>query len=140
MAAYSGLDDGTESAPMTENARLLREVLKGEFAFSGPVVSDWAATRSTVASAVGGLDLVMPGPDGPWGDALAAAVRAGEVDEQLVDDKVLRLLRLAGHVGRLDEPGRPLYRHNPLPRSSGCCAKSPPGAPCCSATRKTCCP
>jgi beta-glucosidase len=103
MAAYSGLDDGTESAPMTENARLLREVLKGEWDFSGPVVSDWAATRSTVASAVGGLDLVMPGPDGPWGDALAAAVRAGEVDEQLVDDKVLRLLRLARHVGALDE-------------------------------------
>ncbi|MFF6911871.1 glycoside hydrolase family 3 C-terminal domain-containing protein [Streptomyces sp. NPDC012466] len=103
MAAYSGLDDGTESAPMTENARLLRGVLKGEWGFSGPVVSDWAATRSTMASAVGGLDLVMPGPDGPWGDALAAAVRAGEVDEQLVDDKVLRLLRLARHVGALDE-------------------------------------
>jgi beta-glucosidase len=104
MAAYSGLDDGIERAPMTENARLLREVLKGEFAFAGPVVSDWAATRSTVASAAGGLDLVMPGPDGPWGDALAAAVRAGEVDEQVIDDKVLRLLRLARHVGRLDEP------------------------------------
>ncbi|MEU0242875.1 glycoside hydrolase family 3 C-terminal domain-containing protein [Streptomyces sp. NPDC006235] len=104
MAAYSGLDDDTESAPMTENARLLRELLKGEWGFSGPVVSDWAATRSTVASAVGGLDLVMPGPDGPWGDALAAAVRVGEVDEQVIDDKVLRLLRLARHVGALDEP------------------------------------
>ncbi|MDX3224612.1 beta-glucosidase family protein [Streptomyces sp. ME19-01-6] len=115
MAAYSGVDDGTESAPMSENARLLREVLKGEWGFSGPVVSDWAATRSTVASAVGGLDLVMPGPHGPWGDALVAAVRAGEVDEQLVDDKVLRLLRLARHTGRLGDPGQ-----NPPP---------PPAAP-----------
>lgn len=105
MAAYSGVDDGTESAPMTENARLLRKVLKGEWGFAGAVVSDWAATRSTAASAAGGLDLVMPGPDGPWGDALAAAVRAGEVDEQLVDDKVLRLLRLARQVGALAEPG-----------------------------------
>jgi beta-glucosidase len=104
MAAYSGLDDGTVAAPMTENARLLREVLKGEWGFSGPVISDWAATRSTTASAVGGLDLVMPGPDGPWGDALAAAVRAGDVAEETVDDKVLRLLRLARHVGALDEP------------------------------------
>jgi beta-glucosidase len=106
MAAYSGVDDGTESAPMTENARLLREVLKEEWGFSGPVVSDWAATRSTVASAVGGLDLVMPGPDPLWGEPLVGAVRAGEVDERLIDDKVLRLLRLARHTGRLGEPGQ----------------------------------
>ncbi|GAB2985035.1 glycoside hydrolase family 3 C-terminal domain-containing protein [Streptomyces pseudoechinosporeus] len=110
MAAYSGVDDGTESAPMTENARLLREVLKEEWGFSGPVVSDWAATRSTVASAVGGLDLVMPGPDPLWGEPLVEAVRAGEVDERLIDDKVLRLLRLARHTGRLGEPGQ-----NPQP-------------------------
>lgn len=106
MAAYSGVDDGTESAPMTENARLLRQVLKEEWGFAGPVVSDWAATGSTVASAVGGLDLVMPGPDPLWGEPLVEAVRAGEVDEQLIDDKVLRLLRLARHTGRLGEPGQ----------------------------------
>ncbi|MFE7835413.1 beta-glucosidase [Streptomyces sp. NPDC057474] len=106
MAAYSGVDDGTESAPMTENARLLREVLKEEWGFSGPVVSDWAATGSTVASAVGGLDLAMPGPEPLWGRPLAEAVRAGEVDERLIDDKVLRLLRLARHTGRLGEPGQ----------------------------------
>ncbi|OAH10693.1 beta-glucosidase [Streptomyces jeddahensis] len=108
MAAYSGVDDGVESAPMTEHARLLRDVLKGEWGFSGPVVSDWAATGSTVESAVGGLDLVMPGPDGPWGEALVAAVRAGEVDEGIIDDKVLRLLRLARATGRIGEPTGPI--------------------------------
>ena len=104
MAAYSGVDDGTQSAPMTEHARLLRQVLKQEWGFAGPVVSDWSATASTAASALGGLDLVMPGPHGPWGEALVAAVRSGEVPEHLVDDKVLRLLRLARHTGRLGEP------------------------------------
>ncbi|MFI1702987.1 beta-glucosidase [Streptomyces griseoruber] len=103
MAAYSGVDDGVEAAPMTEHSRLLREVLKGEWGFDGPVISDWAATNSTVASAVGGLDLVMPGPDGPWGEALVAAVRAGQVPQELIDDKVLRLLRLARRAGRLAE-------------------------------------
>jgi beta-glucosidase len=47
----------------------------------------------------------MPGPAerfGPWGDALLAAVRAGQVDEALIDDKVLRILRLAARVGGLD--------------------------------------
>ncbi|MFI7276627.1 beta-glucosidase [Streptomyces sp. NPDC049879] len=114
MSAYSGVDDGTESAPMGEHAGLLRGVLKGEWGFDGAVVSDWAATRTTGESARGGLDLVMPGPDGPWGDALVAAVRAGEVPESMVDDKVVRLVRLAGRVGRLDSsPARPAVPARP---------------------------
>lgn len=143
MAAYSGVDDGTRSAPMTEHARLLREVLKQEWGFAGPVVSDWSATASTVASALGGLDLVMPGPHGPWGEALVAAVRSGEVPEQLVDDKVLRLARLARHTGRLEEAET--LRPSAVPpcrgrRSSACCVRSPRAAPWCCATSGTCCP
>ncbi len=118
MAAYSGVDDGTGAAPMTEHAGLLRGVLKGEWGFPGPVVSDWAATRSAAASAAGGLDLVMPGPVGPWGDRLVAAVRAGEVPEALVDDKVLRLLRLARRVGRLTAPWAPDGEPPPSPAAA----------------------
>jgi beta-glucosidase len=33
-------------------------------------------------AANGGLDLVMPGPRGPWGDALVAAVASGEVSRR----------------------------------------------------------
>jgi len=101
MAAYNGVDDGTESARMTEHHHLLVDVLKDDWGFEGPVVSDWAATQSTVASATGGLDVAMPGPDGPWGDALVAAVRRGEVAESTVDDKVRRVLVLADRVGAL---------------------------------------
>jgi beta-glucosidase len=52
-----------------------------------------------VATAAAGLDLAMPGPNGPWGDKLTAAVRAGEIAEEDVDDKVLRVLRLGRRVG-----------------------------------------
>jgi beta-glucosidase len=97
MAAYNGVNGAT----MTESP-LLRDVLKGEWGFDGVVMSDWFAARSTVAAGNGGLDLAMPGPGGPWGDALVEAVRAGEVDEAAVDDKILRLLRLAARVGALD--------------------------------------
>ena len=97
MAAYNGL--GGE--PMTESA-LLRDLLKRELGFDGLVMSDWFATRSTEASARAALDLVMPGPVGPWGDSLVAAVRAGDVDPAMVDDKVLRILRLAARVGALE--------------------------------------
>ncbi|HEX9343775.1 MAG TPA: glycoside hydrolase family 3 C-terminal domain-containing protein, partial [Actinomycetota bacterium] len=97
MAAYNRVNGTT----MTEHP-LLREVLKAEWGFDGVVMSDWFATTSTVPSARGGLDLVMPGPSGPWGDDLVAAVRAGQVSEAAIDDKVLRVLRLAARVGGLD--------------------------------------
>src|SRR3954451_9228262 len=96
MAAYNGVNGRT----MTESP-LLRAVLKDEWEWDGLVMSDWTAARSTEAAGNGALDLVMPGPDGPWGDALVAAVRAGRVPEAAIDDKVLRLLRLAARVGAL---------------------------------------
>ena len=105
MAAYNGLDAGGEAATATEHHHLLREVLKDEWGFDGVVISDWLATRTAVAAANAGLDLVMPGPGGPWVDHLLAAVQAGEVAESEIDDKVLRLLRLAERVGALDDVG-----------------------------------
>jgi len=100
MAAYN-LVNGSR---MTEHARLLGEVLKREWGFTGLVTSDWDATRSTVPTAVGGLDLAMPGPNQFWGPALAEAVRAGLVPEHMVDDKVARVLYVARRVGALAEP------------------------------------
>ena len=98
MAAYNSVNGAT----MTANPTLLRGLLKAEWEFPGVVVSDWSATRTTVPSATAGLDLVMPGPDGPWGEHLVAAVRAGTVPEAEIDDKVSRLLVLAERVGALN--------------------------------------
>ena len=101
MAAYNSVN----GALMTEHQGLLRKVLKGEWGFAGVVVSDWSAARSTVPTAQAGLDLAMPGPRGPWAAALVEAVRSGAVAEELIDDKVLRLLWLARQVGALGSPG-----------------------------------
>jgi beta-glucosidase len=97
MAAYNDVN----GQPATEQQHVNLEVLKGEWDYDGLLMSDWFATKTTVASANGGLDLVMPGPDGPWGEALVAAVEAGEVQESTVDDHVARVLRLAQRVGAL---------------------------------------
>lgn len=117
MAAYNGVDDGTQCAPMTEHRHLLVDVLKDQWGFDGPVVSDWTAARSTAASANGGLDIVMPGPDGPWGAALVAAVRAGDVAESTVDEHVRRVLILADRVGAL-RPGGSGRPADGTPRSA----------------------
>ena len=97
MTGYNKVNGVT----MTEHAMLLSGILRDEWGFQGVALSDWHAARSTVPTAVAGLDLAMPGPHGPWGSKLTAAVRAGEVTEDMVDAKVLRILRLARRVGAL---------------------------------------
>jgi beta-glucosidase len=102
MAAYNDVN----GVPATEQGHVNNEIVKGEWGYRGLIMSDWFATKSAAPAANGGLDLVMPGPDGPWGDALVAAVRAGEVSEAVIDDHLGRLLLLAERVGALGEPRR----------------------------------
>jgi beta-glucosidase len=98
MTGYNSVNGHT----MTEHYHLLSVVLKDEWGFEGAVLSDWHAARSTVATARAGLDLAMPGPNGPWGAQLAGAIGSGQVSEADVDDKVTRILRVARQVGALD--------------------------------------
>ncbi|GGT62124.1 beta-glucosidase [Streptomyces lateritius] len=98
MTAYNQVNGVT----MTEHRRLVHDVLRGEWGFDGFNVSDWMAARSTTGDIEGGLDVAMPGPQTVYGEALAAAVRAGEVEESAVDAAVRNVLRLAARVGALD--------------------------------------
>ncbi|SER59289.1 glycoside hydrolase family 3 protein [Lentzea albida] len=113
MAAYNNVN----GVPATEHAELVEGVLRGEWGFDGLLMSDWFATKSTAASANGGLDLAMPGPGGPWEDKLVAAVEAGEVAESTIDDHVARLLLLASRTGAFGEQ-RAWPRDLPAPDST----------------------
>ena len=75
MSSYNAVNGVTA----TEND-LLETPLNCEWGFDGVVVSDWTAVRS-LDSAAAAQDLAMPGPDGPWGEALVEAVRDGSIDE-----------------------------------------------------------
>ncbi|MFG2311283.1 glycoside hydrolase family 3 C-terminal domain-containing protein [Streptomyces sp. NPDC048566] len=97
MTAYNAVNGTT----MTEHRHLVNEVLRGAWGFDGVNVSDWMAARATRAAVQGGLDIAMPGPRTVYGPPLAAAVRAGEVDEATVDAAVRNVLRLAARVGAL---------------------------------------
>lgn len=97
MSAYNGVN----GAPMSENP-LLAEPLKGEWGWDGVVVSDWGGVYSTVESVRAAIDLAMPGPEPKWCEPLIEAVRNGEVDEAALDEKIVRLLRLAARVGALE--------------------------------------
>ncbi|MGA4974776.1 beta-glucosidase family protein [Streptomyces cinereoruber] len=110
MTAYNQVNGVT----MTEHHELVNEVLRGEWGFDGINVSDWTAARSTAGALRGGLDVAMPGPATVYGEALAAAVRAGEVAESAVDTAVRRVLRLAARVGAL-EGAPPAVTEPPAP-------------------------
>ncbi|TCB95456.1 beta-glucosidase [Micromonospora zingiberis] len=96
MSAYNSINGRTAS----END-LLESPLNDEWGFDGVVIGDWTGVRS-LESARYAQDLAMPGPDGPWGEALVEAVRAGDIAEEVIDRKVHRLLRLAARLGRLE--------------------------------------
>jgi beta-glucosidase len=99
MSAYNTINGITAS----ENP-LLDDVLRGEFGFDGVVISDWYGTYSpgVVAS---GLDLEMPGP-ARWmaAEHIREALASGAVDEEVINRKVSRLLRLIDRTGARHRP------------------------------------
>src|SRR6185312_2713006 len=103
MASYNRLN-GTY---MSENRRLIRGVLDGEWGFDGVLMSDWGAVHTTVAAANAGLDLEMPGPPQYFGARLQTAVRDWQVDPDRVEDAARRVVRTILRSGLLDGRPRP---------------------------------
>jgi beta-glucosidase len=88
---------------------LVRDILKGEWGFSGYVISDWFAKGNTLSSPVAGLDVEMPFSSGTfpsqfdsayfYGSNLITAVSDGRVDVDHVNEAALRLLYAKIHNG-----------------------------------------
>ena len=109
MSAYNKLNN----IYCSSHKELLIDILKDEWGFDGYVVSDWGAALETEENANGGLDLEMPGPGNAWGDKLYAAVTEGKVEEELINDKVRRILNIASFSKRFENPEiKPEESHN----------------------------
>lgn len=78
----------------SENREYLTDILRGEWGFDGYVVSDWGAVSDRVAGVKAGMDLEMPASGGINDRRVVDAVRAGELDEALVDLAVERMLKI----------------------------------------------
>jgi beta-glucosidase len=99
MCSYN-LVNGTYAC---ENPYLLNQVLKGDWAFPGYVMSDWDATHSTVNAALNGLDQEQP-EDIYFGSSLEQAVESGQVPQSRLDNMVHRILRAMFAAGLFDHP------------------------------------
>ncbi|WP_294328116.1 glycoside hydrolase family 3 C-terminal domain-containing protein [uncultured Sphingomonas sp.] len=68
-------------------------IVKREWGFDGPFISDWFGTHSTAGSLNGGLDIEMPGPARFVGAKAVGAVEAGDVAAERVADAADRAAR-----------------------------------------------
>jgi len=99
------------------NHRLLNDILKGEWGFDGVVISDWGGCREDDAAITGGLDIEM----GTWTNGLRGAasngydeyhlanpylerLRDGRATEEVLNDKVRRILRTVYRTSMSDTP------------------------------------
>ena len=78
-----------------EHQRLLTDILKEEWGFTGLVYSDWGAVRNKMASLQGGLDVEMPGPKPRRVQAVIDAVHSGELAESILDEATRRIVGVA---------------------------------------------
>ena len=101
MCSYNKLN-GTYAS---EHYRLLTEILKQEWGFEGLVMSDWGAVRNRLAALKGGLDLEMPGPKPRNVQSLVDAVKAGDLDEGLLDEAARRILGIVFKAAKTPKGG-----------------------------------
>ncbi|MDR9857242.1 glycoside hydrolase family 3 N-terminal domain-containing protein [Paenibacillus sp. VCA1] len=128
LPAYkAALDEGCEMVmtsfntvdgiPATGNEKLMRGILRDEWGFEGVLISDWASIREMIAHGAAeddreaayrairaGVDIEMMTPC--YVRHLPELVEGGKVDEALIDEAVLRILRLKNKLGLFENPLR----------------------------------
>ena len=90
MCAYNRL----AGAYCSEHELLLTRILRQEWGFDGLVMSDWGAVNDRVKGLRAGLDLEMPGSGGVNDRRIAAAVEAGALLEETLDQAAIRVVSL----------------------------------------------
>ena len=99
VAAIMDAYNLTNGEHMTQNSRMNNDIVKEEWGFQGIIMSDWDATYDAVGAANGGLDLEMPSGKFLNRDKLLPAIKAGQVSEDTINDKVRRILRIEFEFG-----------------------------------------
>lgn len=100
MTSYNLVNNVHASA----NPFLIRENLKGKWAFDGFVMSDWTSTYSTLECIKGGLDLEMPAAQYFKKELIKPLLESGVVTEAEIDEKVCNILQTLIAFDFLDRP------------------------------------
>ena len=106
MCAYNAINHTFCS----ENKMLLTDILRKEWGYDGMVVTDWGAVKDRIKGLMAGLDLEMPGGPGVQDSRIAEAVRAGTLDESVLDEAVRNVLKLVSDYASKRRPETAINR------------------------------
>jgi beta-glucosidase len=137
MNSYSEID----GLPVAADPAVLDGLLRDELGFTGAVVSDYGTIDHLMSrfaltddpaqagrlALLAGIDVEFPDPTGFR--RLPDLVRAGEVDEAVVDRAVLRVLRVKQRLGLLDHILGDAPSYTPDPQPAAALPRLPPVRP-----------
>jgi beta-N-acetylhexosaminidase len=106
--AVPALDD--PDIPATLSPKIVTGILREELGFKGIIVTDalemggiakgFSVGEAAVRSVLAGADVLLMPPDGEAAiNAVAAAVRSGQISQKRIDESVMRVLTAKAHVG-----------------------------------------
>ncbi len=112
MTAYGSID----GHPFTADPKTMKTILRDEAGFDGFVVTDWSNTKSlrdlqhvaetmeeaSILAAQAGNDMIMSNPE--FYEAAISAVRAGQLDEAVLDDAVRHILTMKFRMNLFEKP------------------------------------
>lgn len=113
MTSFNTVD----GIPVSGNKRLMRDVLRQEWGFEGVTLSDYAAIRELIDHSIAenenhaaklaieaGVDFDMNTPI--YAKYIKGLVERNEIDVNLIDEAVLRILNLKNELGLFEDPYR----------------------------------
>lgn len=104
MCSYNKLN----GVQVSQNQRLLTNILRDEWGYQGLVMSDWGAVVDHTAAIKAGLDLEMPGKGDASKEEIIRAVKEGRLQESTLNRSALRVLEMAERYGHPKTPA-PAY-------------------------------
>ena len=91
----------------SNNRALLTELLKEEWEFDGIVISDWSAVNNTELAVNAGMDIEMSVTTNFdeyfFANPLIKAVKEGKIKEEVIDEKIRRILRFMYKINIFSE-------------------------------------
>ncbi|RZM25446.1 MAG: glycosyl hydrolase [Pedobacter sp.] len=105
----------------SENALLLKDILRKNWGFDGFVVSDWGAVNNRVNGVTAGLNLEMPGSGSVNQNELIKAVKTGKLPVATLNESVTQLLAVILKAKDQHKAGAKFNaeQHNTLARKAG---------------------
>lgn len=106
-----------DGVPVTGNQFILKDILRDEWGFDGVIISDYAAVRELIdhgiaednkeaaylaINATNDIDMKSP----CYANELEPLLNEGRIDGKLIDQAVLRVLKLKNDLGLFEDPFR----------------------------------